>query len=173
MTDEEVIIEKIDTLTGDLIVIDPKSPKWYEIVEYKGEDAKHYPYTGAFISVATGKILGNEGGRVDFDGSALATLHHTSRREAIIDGLTKAAIEGGFGVVPTAMLSEIVRKRAEVAATNSGRAGNDAAKLILQLADFIEDDSKEKGAALSLSMDGEIAREFVKGMIALAMEKEE
>ena len=172
MTDEEVIIEKIEPLTGDLIVIEPGTPKWYEIVEYKGEDCKHYPYTGAYIWVKTGKIMGNQGGRVDFDAAALVAIGRRQRREAIIDGLTKAAIEQGVGVVPTAMLSEIIRKRAEVAATNDARAGNDAAKLIFQLADYIEDDSGAEGPALRLDMDKETARNFIKAMVERVQEEE-
>lgn len=163
MTDEEKEIVE---------VIDPDSPKWFEIVDYKGEPAKHYPYTGAYISVKTGQIIGNEGGRKDFDAAALNAIGRSQRREAIIDGLTKAAIEQGVGVVPTAMLSEIVRKRAEVAATNDARAGNDAAKLIFQLADYIEDDSGEEGPALRLDMDKETARNFIKAMVEKVQEEE-
>lgn len=158
---------------GEIVVIEEGDPKWFEIVEYKGEQAKHYPYTGAYLSVKTGKILGNEGGRKDFDADAMSLLGRTKKREAIIDGLTKAAIEQGVGHVPTAMLSEIVRKRAEIAATNDGRAGNDAAKLILGLVDFIEDDAGEQGPALRLDMDKETAKNFIRAMIQRTEEEGE
>ena len=145
----------------------PGDKKYFEIVEYKGEQCRHYTYTGAYISLESGKILGNEGGRVDWDGTAMVTLGHNSRREAILDGLAKAAVEHGLGVVPTAMLSEIVRKRAEVAIMNDGRAGNDAAKFVWGLVGYLESESGAKGPAVRIDLDKETAKKLVKALVEL------
>ena len=160
---DEILDEKGNVLEGP----QPGDKKYYEIVEYKGEQCRHYTYTGAYISLESGKICGNDTGRVDWDGTAMVTLGHNSRREAILDGLAKAAVEHGVGVVPTAMLSEIVRKRAKVAVENEGRAGNDAAKFVWGLVGYLESESGAKGPAVRIDLDEETAKTLMKALVDL------
>ena len=152
---------------SEIQVIEPGDPKWFEIVDYKGEKAKHYPYTGAFISVKTGKIMGNQGGRQDFDGPAMDSLAKAKKKEAIIDALTIVAVERGFGMVPTATLAAIVKTRIEVALDNKSRAGNDAAKLILSLTDYIEEESGAEGPKVRIDIYSEESKAIIKKILDL------
>ena len=164
---KEPIITRNDKSLLGIEVIEEGDPKWFEIVDYNGEKAKHYPYTGAYISVKTGRIMGNQGGRQDFDGSAMVTIAQTKKEEAILDALTMVAIERGFGAVPTATLVEIIKKRAEIAIDNEGRDGGEAAKLILALSDYTEEKSSSQGPAVRIDIYTEESKAIIKKLLDL------
>ena len=161
------IVQEVPGSLDQVEIIEPGDPKWFEIVDYNGEKAKHYPYTGAYISVKTGRIMGNQGGRQDFDGSAMVTIAQTKKREAILDALTMVAIERGFGAVPTATLVEIIKKRAEIAIDNEGRDGGEAAKLILALSDYTEEKSSSQGPAVRIDIYTEESKAIIKKLLDL------
>ena len=170
---KEPVVKNIPGSFGDVEIIDPSDPKWFEIVDYKDEKAKFYPYTGAYISVATGKIMGNKGGKRDWDGSAMGSLGQQQKREAVLNAFTTVAIERGFGVIPAAALSKVVQRRLEVALDNEGRAGNDAAKFVVGLIGFAEDSRGETGPAMRIDLDKTAAKELLMAIVNWGHDEEE
>ena len=146
-----------------------EDPVKFEIVEYKGQEARFYPGSGAYMSVETGVILGNEGGNPLFKEpgypAELARKKAVLVREAIIKGLSDAATELNVGEVPTDMLAEIVKARAVTAASSSGKAGNDAARFIFSIVGATDDDGNQKTAAMEVKMSPEMAKYVMDKMI--------
>jgi hypothetical protein len=126
-------------------------PKFFEYKEWDGELCKHYPYTGVYISLVTGQIVANVGGREDFDGSALATKRHADRRAAIAKGLAEAAQEEGIGSTPTDMLAEVVKSQAKQALEQT-RDGTGAAKFVWGIVGF-DEEQKSSGSAATVTVE--------------------
>jgi hypothetical protein len=121
-------------------------PKHFEYQMEKGEMCKYYPYTGAYYGLESKRIIKNDGGRKDFDGSALATKRHADRREAIAQGLTEAAIESGLGSTPTDMLAEVVKRQAQQALQET-RDGTNAAKFVWGIVGYKDEEEKNTASA--------------------------
>jgi hypothetical protein len=124
--------------------------KYFSYRKHEGELCKYYPYTGVYISLVTGQIVANIGGREDFDGSALATKRHADRRAAIAKGLAEAAQEEGIGSTPTDMLAQVVKAQAKQALEQT-RDGTGAAKFVWGLVGVEED--KKAGAAATVTVE--------------------
>ena len=140
----------------------------YEIIEYEGKEARHYPQSGAIFDSETGKIVGNTGGRpgmADGIGREIANKRWGDVRAAIIAGLADAATELNIGRVPQDMLAEIVKARAITAASSSGKAGNDAARFIFTVVGTLEDGGERKSAAMEIKMSEQMAQYIMDKMI--------
>lgn len=130
--------------------LDPADPKYFEYREANGEMCKYFPYTGAYYGLESKHIIRNDGGRVDFDGSALVTKRHADRRAAIAKGLAEAALEEGIGSTPTDMLAEVVKMQAKQALEQT-RDGTGAAKFVWGLVGI--DEEKKDGAAARVTVE--------------------
>lgn len=154
---------KVDAATGEVL----SEPK-YELVEHDGKSCRFYPGSGAIQEIATGKFLANTGGRPGMTegiASEMATTRWTGVREAIIQGLSDAATELNIGTVPQDMLAEVVKARAITAASSSGKAGNDAARFIFSIVGTLDEDGKQKTAAMEVKMSPEMAQYIIDKMI--------
>jgi len=141
--------------------LEETDPKYFMWVEYKGEMCKYYPYTGAYYGIESKHIIGNDGGRVDFDGSALATKRHADRRAAIARGLAEAAQEEGIGSTPTDMLAEVVKAQAKQALEQT-RDGTGAAKFVWGLVGIDEDKKTHAAATVTVELDADSVAEILK-----------
>ncbi len=148
-------------------VIQPDDPKWFEIVDYKGEKAKFYPYTGAYMSVKTGQVVGNQGGRKDFDGAAMVNIAHANKREAILDALTEVGVERGWGAVPGIVLARLVKKAVEIGLDDEGRTGTDNRKLVFGLVDYLEKEPGTKSATLGIEVQTEESKIRIRAILDL------
>jgi len=145
--------------------------KYFEYREYKEEICRYYPYTGAYVSLVTGQIRGNDGGRVDFDGSALVTKRHADRRAAIAKGLAEAAAEMGIGSTPTDMLSEVVKAQAKQALEQT-RDGTGAAKFVWGLVGIDEEKKSGAAATVTVELDAESVAAILKKLASSGEEEE-
>lgn len=116
----------------------------YEIIEFNGKPARKYP-DGA-IRNEKGQLMqfppSLEGKNIQNSeqASALAKRRKQLYLEAIEQGLQDAA--PGYGT-PHEAVRHIIKKRAQVAMSDEGRAGNDAARLVLEAADALQDKKQE------------------------------
>ncbi len=140
----------------------------YDIIEYDGKEARHYPGSGAIIDMETGQIVANTGGRPGMSegvGSEMVNKRWGDVRAAIIAGLADAATELHIGRVPQDMLAEIVKARAITAASSSGKAGNDAARFIFTIVGTLEDGKERSSAAMEIRMSDDMAKFVLDKMI--------
>ena len=107
----------------------------YEIVEYEGKSVRKYPdgslrdEEGLFIRPSSSLAITSERAK------ELATIRWAKARQSAIDAIKQeTGVENEWDGVKA-----ILRKRVQVALTDSGRAGNDAAKMVLQAADVLRD----------------------------------
>jgi hypothetical protein len=134
--------------------LEESDPKFFMYVEKSGEMCKYFPYTGAYYGLESKHIIHNDGGRVDFDGSALATKRHADRRAAIARGLAEAALEEGIGNTPTDMLAEVVKQQAKQALEQT-RDGTGAAKFVWGLVGIDEEKKSNAAATVTVELDAE------------------
>jgi hypothetical protein len=134
--------------------------KYFEYREWEGEMCRYFPYAGTYISVDTGKIRANDGGPKNFDGKALAEKRWADRRQAIVDGLTEAAIHEGIGSTPTEMLAEVVKNQA-IQATEQTRDGTGAAKFIMGIMEVDDKGVKEGGAKMTIEMSPDAVQKIL------------
>ena len=152
---------------GDIIKVypmcelDPNDPKYFEFRDYDGEMCKYFPYTGAYYGLSSKKIVKNDGGRKDFDGSAMVTKRHADRRAAIAQGLAEAAIEEGIGSTPTDMLAQVIKNQA-IQALEQTRDGTGAAKLIWGIVGMDVDDKGGKQAAVTVELNADAVEAILK-----------
>ena len=166
-SEKETIIVQDGEKLLEVELIEEGDPRWFEIVDYKGEEAKFYPYTGAYQSVKTGKIIGNQGGRQDFDGSAMATIGHTNKREAILDALMEVGVERGWGALPGVVLARLVKKAVEIGLDDTGRTGTDNRKLVFGLVDYLEKESGSKGATVAVEVQTKDSKLRIRAILDL------
>lgn len=145
------------------------SPEDTKYFEYKMSPdgqvlCKWYPYSGMYQSMETKRVYANEGGRKDWNGTEMAETRHANRREAIIKGLTDAALERGVGIVPEDMLSDIIKNQAQMA-TEQTRDGTGAAKFVFGLVGYLEEADGSKGAAITIEMDQATAAKVIDNLI--------
>ncbi len=151
------------------VVEDTPAPVNYDTIEFEGAEARFYPQTGAIMVFSEEHnrwiIRANRGGRPDFDGKAMVAARELKKEQAIIDGLTKAALtlDMRFATTATGMLSAIVSARAQNAVTDAGRTGNADAKFIFSIINQ-NDDGEEQGPALRVDMDADTAADFIAAM---------
>ena len=145
---------------GDVIeyfpacTLEPNDPKFYLFRDRNGEMCKYYPYTGAYYGLTSKHIVANDGGRQDFDGSAMVTKRHADRRAAIAQGLAEAAIEEGIGSTPTDMLAQVIKNQA-IQALEQTRDGTGAAKLIWGIVGMDVEAETGKQAAVTVELNAE------------------
>ena len=133
--------------------------KYFEYRIKKGEMCKFFPYTNMYQSLATRRIVANDGGRIDFDGEVVKK-RWSDRREAILQGLTEAALQEGIGSTPNDMLAEIVKNQA-LQATEQTRDGTGAAKFVLGIMEVTEDKVKSGEKAVVIEMNVDAVREIL------------
>jgi hypothetical protein len=155
----------MDNTEDKVTVLDTKR---YEMVEWEGKPARHYPHTGAVMvqdEVGRWIIRGNTGGREDFDGAAMVAARELKKEEAIIRGLEQAAWELDLRTA-TEMLSAIVGARARNAIEDEGRTGNADAKFIFSLISPGKEGDGE-GPALRIDMDKDTAKTLVDRLLEI------
>ena len=169
----------IEVLTQELTEIQPGHPdfdnKRFEIVDYKGSEARFYPATGAIMVFSEQHnrwiIRANRGGRPDFDGVAMVVARELKREQAIINGLQNAA--DGFDMrTASDMLARIVEARAKNAVSDEGRTGNADAKFIFSLIGE-NSEGEQEGPSLRVDMDADTAAGFIEALKEMMDRKEE
>ena len=163
---EPIIVQDGEKVT-EIEIIEEGDPKWFEIVDYNGEEVKHYPYTGALQSVKTGKIVGNQGGRKGFDGSAMVAIAHANKKEAILDALTEIGVERGWGPLPGVVLARLVKKAIQIGLDDEGRTGTDNRKLVFGLVDYLEKEAGTKSPTLHIEVQTEESKTRIRAILDL------
>jgi len=117
----------------------------YTEVEYKGMVARRYPNgdirneRGQVLKLADNSPLLNEHAIT----SENAHEKHLQRKEKILRAIETGVMRVTDAPNPYEAISRIVEKRAEVALNDSGRAGNDASKIVLMALDALQDRRQE------------------------------
>jgi hypothetical protein len=108
---------------------DKRTAKKYEVIVYEGEEARRYP-NGVIRHPKTGNIM--------YLPPEVGRAMHQQRRdqgriiagEAIKKATNSETAEEG--------VAKVIAKRTEIALTDNGRAGNDAARWVVNVAGFAD-----------------------------------
>jgi len=123
---------------------DTRALQPYEIIEYEGQEARRYP---------DGVIRSTKGYVLSLPPDVARELER--RRRAIGEERAREGImKGTQSDTPEDAVMKIVRARAIVAITDQGRPGNDAAKLVLQAAGYL---NPEKTVQVSGEVNHKVA----------------
>jgi hypothetical protein len=143
-------------------IIEKEDPKRFEMMEWQGQPARHYPATGAIMvqdDVGRWIIRGNTGGAPDWDAKTMVAQRELRKQEAIYEGLEKVAFEMDLRSAVD-VLATIVAARARNAISDEGRTGNSDAKFVFSLLGNGEGDNEEK-PSLRIDMDRDTAKALV------------
>jgi len=115
----------------------------YEIVQHNGRQARLYP--NGDIRDDNGRVLqlGDDRLQVHAITSENARQYHQMRKEKILKAVESGVMRVTNAPDPYAAISRIVERRAEVAMSDNTRAGNDAARIVLQALDALQDKAQE------------------------------
>ena len=114
----------------------------YTIIEYNGQQARQYP--DGSIRRDNGTLLARPDNLIEHAiTSDNAREYHQKRKEKILQAIEQGVMRVTDAPNPYEAISRIVETRARVAMNDSGRAGNEASKIVLQALDALQERRQE------------------------------
>ena len=131
-----------NTENTETTAIAEETPK-YEIIEFKGQPARLYHKDGS-IRDEKGHVLKKPDYIMKYSiTSELSKEYRSRRKELMLQAVEDGVIKATKAADPYAAMSRIIQRRAEVAMKDDGRAGNEAAKIVMEALDAYQDKKSE------------------------------